>query len=464
MSSPEVSTASPAQESAADDNDRDTGTTGSAVPILIGLLFGFAGLGSSSVAIALPTIDSALGVSTGVGAWAISLYALMLAVATAVYGRVSDLVGIRLPLLVGIGLMATGAVAGALAPDFGLLLAARMVQGAGAAAVPTLGVAIVSGRFSGAGRARALGQVAGFAAAVSCVGPLAGGTVEQVLGWRAVIALPVLGLVLVPFLLRAMPRHGSGARLDLVGAALVALTATGVVLLVQSPATGPVVAAAGGVLALLGAPAVAAWVRRRPDGFLPVSVIRNPVVVRSAVAAGAVPAAWFALLIAVPAVLVAQGWEPWQVGVALLPSAVSALAAPRLAGPLLNRFGPSRALAFAAAIATLSLGLAAWGAGTGSAVLLVVAVVGVTFAFGQGQPALMEATGDAVSADVRGVALGVATLFFLVGGGLGSAAVAGLGDVLGLPWALVLLAVLPVIGIIVLTPYLGRRSVAPTAP
>jgi MFS family permease len=464
MSSPEVSTATPVQKSADGDADSDTGTTGSAVPILIGLLFGFAGLGSSSVAIALPTIDSSFGVSTGVGAWTISLYALMLAVATAVYGRVSDLVGIRLPLLVGVGLMATGAVAGALAPDFGLLLAARMVQGAGAAAVPTLGVAIVSGRFSGSGRARALGQVAGFAAAVSCVGPLAGGTVEQLLGWRAVIALPVLGLVLVPFLLRAMPRHGSGARLDLVGAALVALTATGVVLLVQSPATGPVVAAAGGALALLGAPAVAAWVRRRPNGFLPVSVIRNPVVVRSAVAAAAVPAAWFALLIAVPAVLVAQGWEPWQVGVALLPSAVSALAAPRLAGPMLNRFGPSRALAVAAAIATLSLGLAAWGAATGSAVLLVVAVVGVTFAFGQGQPALMEATGDAVSDDVRGVALGVATLFFLVGGGLGSAAVAGLGDVLGLPWALVLLAVLPVIGVIVLTPYLGRRSVVPTAP
>ncbi len=223
-------------------------------------------------------------------------------------------------------------------------------------------------------------------------------------------------------------------------------------------------AVAGGVLALLGAPAVAGWVRRRPNGFLPVSVIRNPVVVRSAVAAGAVPAAWFALLIAVPAVLVAQGWEPWQVGVALVPSAVSGLSAPRLAGPLLTRYGASKALAMAAATATLALAVAAWGAATGSAVLLVIAVVGVTFAFGLGQPALMEATGDAVSDDVRGVALGVATLFFLVGGGVGSAAVAGLGDVLGLPWALVLLAVLPVVGIVALAPYLGRRAVVPTAP
>ena len=68
------------------------------VALLVGLLFGLAGLGSSSAAIALPVLAEDLGVSTGVSAWAVSLYALMLAVATAVYGRVSDLVGIRAPL------------------------------------------------------------------------------------------------------------------------------------------------------------------------------------------------------------------------------------------------------------------------------------------------------------------------------------------------------------------------------
>ena len=83
-------------------------------------------------------------------------------------------------------------------------------------------------------------------------------------------------------------------------------------------------------------------------------------------------------------------------------------------------------------VAAAALGVAALGAHTVSAVLLVVAVVGVTFAFGLGQPALMEAVGDAVADDVRGVALGIATLFFLVGGGVGSAVVGGLGDVLGM--------------------------------
>ncbi len=100
--------------------------------------------------------------------------------------------------------------------------------------------------------------MAGIAAAVSCLGPLAGGAIEGVLGWRAVIALPMLGALMLPLLWRWVPTNGSGARLDLFGAALVAATAAGVVLLVQSPSTGPVVAVVGAGLAVLGVPAVAA--------------------------------------------------------------------------------------------------------------------------------------------------------------------------------------------------------------
>jgi MFS family permease len=430
------------------------------VSTLVGLLFGLTGLGSSSAAIALPVLANDLHISTGVSAWGISLYALMLAVATAVYGRVSDLVGIRFPLLVGVGLMASGALAGALAPTFGVLLAARIFQGAGAAAVPTLGVAIISARYAGAVRGAALGRVAGVAAAVSCVGPLVGGSVVSLLGWRMVIALPMLGLLLLPLLWRSLPTQGSGAQLDLLGAVLVAGTAAGVVLLVQSPSTGPVIAAVGAALVVLGVPAVTWWVRRRPHGFLPLSVIRNPAVVRSAVAAAAVPAAWFALLIAVPAVLVARGWEPWLVGVALLPSAVTGLLAPRIAGPLLARLGAAPSLAIAGVIASVALVVAAGGAALGSAVLLVIAVVAVTLAFGLGQPALMAAVGGAVEDDVRGVALGVATLFFLVGGGVGSAVVGGLSDALTMSGALLLLAALPLAGLVALAPQLRSAPAA----
>ena len=434
------------------------------ISLVLGLLFGVAGLGSSSAAIAVPLVGQDLGVSVGVGTWMISLYVLMLAVTTAVYGRVSDLVGIRTPFLVGVAMMSVGAVAAALAPTYSLLLAARLVQGAGAAAVPVLGVAILSARYDGSIRGLALGRLAAMAAFVSCLGPLLGGAVEAVAGWRAVLALPVLGLVVVPFLWRALTKEGSRASLDLVGAVLVALTSAGLILLIQSPSTGGVVALVGLVLLFVGAPLVAGWVRHRPHGFLPLSVIRNPTVVRSALAAAAIPAAWFAQLIAVPAVLIGHGWEPYQVGLLLVPSAVVALFVPRLTGPLLDRIGPTASLGVAGVTASVALLLAGLGAALVLPVLLAVAITLVTVAFGLGQPALSAAVGDAVSVDVRGVALGVATLVFLTGGAIGSAVVGGLGQVIGLGGSLAVLALLPALGLVALLPEIRRpRTPAPVA-
>jgi hypothetical protein len=144
---------------------------------------------------------------------------------------------------------------------------------------------------------------------------------------------------------------------------------------------------------------------------------------------------------------VGAGWEPWQVGLALIPSAATGLAAPRIASPLLNRIGGSAALAISGLIAAVALAVAAEGAHTESATLLVLAVVAVTFSFGLGQPALMAVVGDAVESDVRGVALGLATLMFLVGGGVGSAVVGGLAGPLGMPGALLLLAAFPLLGL-----------------
>ena len=427
------------------------------VSILLGLLFGVAGMGSSSAAIALPLLGEDLGVGVGDATWTISLYVLMLAVTTAVYGRVSDLVGVRIPLLVGIGLMTAGALVAACAPTYEVLLVGRIFQGAGAAAVPTLGVAVLSKRYDGQVRGVALGRLAGMAAAVSCLGPLIGGVVEHAFGWRMVMALPILGALIVPFLWRVLSPEGSGASLDVLGAVLVAATAAGLVLLVQSPSAGLLIAAVGAVLIVLGVPAVTWRVRRRPHGFLPLTVVRDATVVRSALAAAAVPAAWFGQLVAVPAVLVHEGWAAWQVGLLLVPSAVLATLMPRAAGAMLARVGAAGSLGVAGVVAAVSLLLAALGSGLFAPVVLALAVCVVTVAFGLGQPALIAAVGEAVDLDVRGVALGIATLLFMVGGSVGSAMVGGLGDVVGIPASLAYLALLPALGLVALVPELRRE-------
>ncbi len=426
------------------------------VSVLLGLLFGLAGMGSAAAALALAPLAAAYGISMGAAAWTISLYALMLGVGTAVYGRVADLIGPRVPMIVGLSLMTFGALVAAFAPTFGVHLVGRLFQGAGAAAVPTLGAAVVSARYAGQVRSAALLRLAGTAAAVTCLGPLAGGILVQTASWRVAIALPILGVLVVPALWSALHVGGTGARLDVLGAVLTALAAAGVVLVLQSPSTGLAVAVAGGLLLVLGVPAAALRVRYRPHGFLPLSVVSNPVVVRSALAAAAVPASWFALLVAVPAVLLGIGWSPWQVGLALVPSGLVGLFMPRLVGPLMHRLTAASALAAATAIAAVALLVAAVGAALAQPAVLVLAVVMVTVAFGLGQPALSSAVGGAVEDDVRGVALGVATLMFMVGGSVGSAVVGGLGHTLGLAPSLLVLTALPGLGLVLLAPSLRR--------
>ena len=317
------------------------------VAALVGLLFGLAGMGSAAVAVTLPAIAADLGLTTGGASWAISLYALMLAVATAVYGRVADLAGIRLPLLVGVGLMTGGAVLGAFAPTFEVLLGARLLQGRGRrrrahARHGDRERPLRGGRpYRGAGPGRRhgrRGQRAGPAGRRPGRRPrrLAGG--RRAAGPRAarrpgaVAGPPDAGHRRPP----GRPRRGAGRRHGRRPGAARPVAGRRAS---SSPPRAPSCSGSG-------VPAVAARVRRRPEGFLPTAVIHEPVVVRSALAASAVPAAWFALLIAVPAVLAARGLDAaaGRAGAGAerrhrLPRAAAgrAAAGPARAGPLAGR-------------------------------------------------------------------------------------------------------------------------------
>jgi MFS family permease len=431
--------------------------------ILLGLLFGLAGTSTSAVTVALPELAADLGIGHTTAAWIISGYAVALAVATPTHGRLADMIGIRLPLVVGVAMMAVGALAAALAPSFPVLLVARVVQGAGAAAVAVLVTALISARWSGDEQGAALGRVAGVAATLSALGPLIGGGLEALGGWRWALALPVVGALAIPVLWRLAPAGGSGERVDRAGALLVAGAASGLVLLIQSPSAGVVAAVVGAVLLAAGVPALAWRVRVHPRGFLPREIITNVTVLRSSFAAAAVPASWFALLLGVPLAAASWGWTPLQTGTLLLPAAVVGFVSPPVARRLLARFGGRGCIALACPTAVVALLLAGLGGIVASPVLLAAAVALVTVAFGIGQPAMISAVGTAVPAEQRGVAIGVATLVFLIGASVGSALVAGLADIVGVPAAFLVLIALPLAGIGALSIGGPDRQVAPAA-
>jgi MFS family permease len=116
------------------------------VSTLLGVLFGLSALGSAATALALVPLAADYDIGMGLATWTITLYVLMLAVGTAVYGRVADLAGTRFPLLLGISLMTAGALLAALAPNFPIHLAGRFFQGLGVAAMAPIGAAVISSR------------------------------------------------------------------------------------------------------------------------------------------------------------------------------------------------------------------------------------------------------------------------------------------------------------------------------
>ena len=326
------------------------------------MLFGITGLGSAAVAVALPTLADDLEVSTGRAALVVSCYSLALAVGSAVCGRLGDLLGIRLPLLVGLAIMVTAASAGALVDSLPALVVTRTLQGLGASAAPALTLAAVQALFAGDARARALATYAGIGGTVNALGPVIGSALVDPFGWRPVVAIPVATLALAPFVWRVLPSdRQAGATLDPVGTLLVALAALGAVLSLQAATLGPPVALVGLALLVLATPTAVLRSCRVPTGIVPAALLRSDAAVRSLLTAASLSSAWFGMLVAVPTSFAGRGWTGVQVGLLLVPAAVLGVVAPRITGPLLIRLGAVRSQLVATTGVTAAVLLAALG-------------------------------------------------------------------------------------------------------
>lgn len=429
-----------------------------AVATGLAVLFGVTGLGSAAVAVALPAIATDLDVTAGRAALVVSCYSLALAVGSAVFGRLGDIFGIRAPLALGLSIMMAAACAGALAGSLPALIAARALQGLGAAAVPALTLAAVQAVFEGDARARAMATYAGVGATVNALGPVIGAMLVEPLGWRPVVAIPLAAVLVMPLLWGDLPtRRHAGATIDAPGAALIAIAATGAVLALQWATLGPVPAVIGLLALVTAAPVAVLRSRRHPDGIVQAGLIGDSGARRSLLTAVSLPSAWFGMLVAIPTALTAHGWSGVQIGLLLLPCAALGIVAPRVNGPALVRFGPARSQLFATLGTALALVLATCGVALVSGPLLVLATLALMLSFGLGQPAMTTLVADSVPVRARGGALGLLTLVFLMGGSLGAATVGGLGAQIGLPGALLTLVVLPLAAAVAFSPSVLTR-------
>jgi MFS transporter, DHA2 family, metal-tetracycline-proton antiporter len=185
-------------------------------------------LTGTMINVVIPLMRAEFGVSTAQIGWVITGYALAYAVGIPLYGRISDLFGVRRVFALGLLGFVLGGLICAFAPNLAVLVLGRIVQGIGGAAVPALALVAVAKVLPPGERGGAMGLVASSVGIGSALGPVVGGALGQLLGWRALfLGTLVLMLLVIPFARRTLPSGGSEdeGRFDLIGGVLLGLGA-----------------------------------------------------------------------------------------------------------------------------------------------------------------------------------------------------------------------------------------------
>lgn len=196
--------------------------------LTLSIMMLMAALGSSVANVALPTISQKLHTPILSTQWVVISYLLAVTTFVVSVGRLADSLGHRRLLLVGVGLFTVASMFGAVSPNLPLLIAARALQGVGAAVMMSVTLAMVSTTVSKEFVGTAMGTLGAMSAVGTALGPSVGGALTAALGWRSIFFLPIpFGVVGVAMARAYLPTDASTAAeaksFDVAGTLLLAL-------------------------------------------------------------------------------------------------------------------------------------------------------------------------------------------------------------------------------------------------
>ena len=298
--------------------------------------------------VALPAIRASYGAGSADVQWVVNAYLLPLSALLLLGGALGDHYGRRRLLLVGTWLFAAASLACALAPNLPLLLAARAVQGIGAALLLPNSLALLNAAFAGAKRGQAVGIWAAAGAAAAAIAPLLGGWLVDHVGWPSIfiINLPLAaGAILLARKFVDESHDKGAARTDYPGA----LTATlgllgatyGLTRWSSSNALDPVaIATLAAGLAMLAAFLLVER-RRGEAAMMPLAMFADRCFTGLNLLTFLLYGAFGAAMLLIPYVLIsALQYSPVQAGIALLPLPIVITIASPVMGSLAARLGP----------------------------------------------------------------------------------------------------------------------------
>jgi EmrB/QacA subfamily drug resistance transporter len=433
------------------------------------------------VGVALPSIRADLGGSIEALEWTVNAYTLAFAVLLITGAALGDRFGRKRMFIAGVATFIGASAAAALAPSIEALVAARAVQGFGAAIVTPLTLTLISEAFSPERRAAALGIWGGISGLGVALGPVVGGAVVEGVAWQWIFWLNVpIGLALIPLASRLLTEsRGPDRELDLGGLALAGAGLFGLTFgIIRGESLGwtspTVLVSLGTGLALL-----AAFVRyelRTEAPMLPMRLFRS----RAFTATNALSFAMFfgafgSIFLLSQFFQTAQGYGAFEAGARTLPWTAMPMFVAPLAGALAARIGTRPIMAAGLALQAIGLGWIGIVSDPQTPFVELIAPFVIT---GVGMSLVFPTAAEAVLGSVRpeeaGKASGTTNAIREVGGVMGVAVLASVfasnggyespqafadGVVAALPIAVVVLAVGALLAL--LTPGRARREGAP---
>jgi EmrB/QacA subfamily drug resistance transporter len=325
-----------------------------------------ASIDATVVGIALPAIGRDFGVSLTTLQWVVTAYTLALAGLLLFAGTLGDRYGRKRIFLVGVVWFAVSSLLCGLAPSAVILIAARAVQGIGAALLTPGSLAIIEASFQPGDRDKAIGAWSGLSGVATAIGPFLGGWLVQAVSWRLIFAinLPVAAMI-IAVSVRHVPESRdpemAQSKVDMTGGILVTLGLIGLTYgLIDGPVSGwirpaPLASEVAGVLLLV---AFVAWERRTPKPMLPLNLFTfaqfTAANVVTFIVYGALGGALFLLPIELQQV---SGYTALQAGISLLPVTAIMLALSARSGALAARIGPRLQMSIGPIVIAIGLAL-----------------------------------------------------------------------------------------------------------
>lgn len=396
------------------------------VLILLSTVVFIAVVNGTMINVGLPYIGRDFGVSEGVYGWIVTGFTLTFGIFSAINGRLADIFGIKRLYLSGIAVFGITSLMVSIVPTIELAILVRVLQGAGASAMPVLGSTIIATLYPANRRGAAMGVILMAVGLAASIGPFIGGMLVQWFGWRSMFVLTGAVVCAIPFGLKMLPdslNDTEPSKFDLVGAVLLLLAVTTLMVGFSVLEQFGLGWQLGLDVALTIAFHVAffAWIRTREEPFVSPEVMSNLRYLAVSFVAFLSNATRFGTIVLVPILLTeVDHLEPVKVGLVLLPGAIAIAILSRYSGSLADKFGPRMPVLTGTIFIFIGNAVTALSAGSSvTGIAIGMGLYGMGFAMIQ--TPCVSAVSQIVPKNQVGVSTGMFMLIFFVGGGMGVA-------------------------------------------